>query len=406
MNPTVQPSNPPPSPAPIAVSVDDQRPRGSANSPPPPGPAAVAPRVGGSSARPVWQTLAIVGILLAGLAGGMAILRMKPPAPASEEGHAEHGAAGGEKKDDGHGHGAAEHDAHGHGGAKDAHGGEGRVEMNAAKLKNANLKIEEAGSARVRNTLRLYGKVSANEETMAHVSPRFPGIVKGVRKRLGDPVARGETLATVESNDSLRTYEVKSEVAGTVTAKDVTLGELVNDQKVIFTVTDLSSVYVDLNVYREDFGQLKVGQTVFLGAVRRGSGDANANAGESRPIESTITYLSPFGAENTQSMLARAVVPNPDGALRPGLFINARVVTGEVEAPIAVRAAALQTMDRKPVVFVQEGDRFEARPVEIGERDPEWVEIISGVLPGDKYVAGNSFILKAEIGKEGAAHEH
>ena len=87
MNPTVQPSNPPPSPASVAVSVDDQRPRGSASNPPPPGPAAVAPRLGGSSARPVWQTLAIVGILLAGLAGGMAILRLKPPAPASEEGH-------------------------------------------------------------------------------------------------------------------------------------------------------------------------------------------------------------------------------------------------------------------------------------------------------------------------------
>ena len=277
--------------------------------------------------------------------------------------------------------------------------------MNAAKLKNANLKIEEAGPARVRTTLRLYGKLTANQETMAHVSPRFAGVVKSVRKRLGDPVAKGEIVATVESNDSLRTYDVKSEIAGTVTAKDVTLGELVSNDKVIFTITDLGSVYADLNVYREDFNQLKVGQTVFLGAVRRG-GDANPNADGARPIESTISYLSPFGAENTQSMLARAVVPNPDGTLRPGLFVNARAVIGEVEAPITVRAAAIQVMDNKPVVFVQEGDSFEARPVEIGERDPEWVEIVSGVLPGDKYVSGNSFLLKAEIGKEGAAHEH
>lgn len=354
------------------------------------------------SAGPVGQTLAIVVILLAGLAGGMAILRLKPPAPAAEEGHAEHADAAGDEKKGGHGH------DHGHGG-HDEHGAAGRVEMTVAKLRNADLRIEEAGSARVRTTLRLYGKIAANEETMAHVSPRYPGIVKSVRKRLGDPVARGEVLATVESNDSLRTYEVRSEIAGTVTAKDVTLGELVNDQKVIFAVTDLSTVYVDLNVYREDFDRLKVGQPLFLlgAADRRGVGAGGGDA-ESRPvIESTISYLSPFGAENTQSMLARAVVPNPRGDLRPSLFVNARVVTGETEAPIAVRATAIQVLDGRPVVFVQEDDRsFEARPVEIGERDPEWVEVVSGVLPGDRYVSGNSFLLKAEIGKESAEHEH
>lgn len=200
-----------------------------------------------SGLSPVWQTLLIVVIALVGLAAGTAILRTKPAAPASaEEGHGEHG--GGEKKDEhGHGHGD-----------KDEHGAEGRVEMNAAKLKNANLSVEEAGAHTIQTTLPLYGKVAANEETTAHVSPRFAGIVKSVRKRLGDPVSKGEVLAVVESNDSLRSYDVKSEIAGTITAKEVTLGELVNDQKVMFTVTDLSSVYVDLNVYREDFSQLKV----------------------------------------------------------------------------------------------------------------------------------------------------
>lgn len=403
MNQTAPHPNPLPPSSPVAADGDGHRPRNAAANPPPPrGPAPAAPkRSGGSGAKPVWQTLAIVLILLAGLAGGTAILRMKPPAPAADE-HGHGGGEAGEKKDDGHGHGAGEHEGHGHGG-HDEHGAAGRVEMNAAKLKNANLQIEEAASAPVKTTLRLYGKVAANEENMAHVAPRFAGIVKGVRKRLGDPVARGEVLATVESNDSLRTYDVKSEIAGTVTAKNVTLGELVGNDKSMFTVTDLSSVYVDLNVHREDFGQLRVGQKVFLVASRRG-GDPGAD--EPLPIESTVSYLSPFGAENTQSMLARAVVPNPDGVLRPGLFINARVVTGEFEAPVAVKAAALQVMDEKTVVFVQEGDSFEARTVELGHRDPEWVEIVSGVLPGDQYVAGNSFILKAEIGKEGAAHEH
>lgn len=317
---------------------------------------------------PVWQTLAIVVILVAGLAAGTAILRLNPTeAPAAEEEH---------------------HEAHG-----DEHA---HVEMNAAKLKNAGLVLEEAGAHPIRTTLPLYGKVAANEETTAHVSPRFPGVVKSVRKRLGDPVAKGEVLAVVESNDSLRSYEVKSEIAGTVTAKDVTLGELVNDQRSMFTVTDLSSVYVNLNVYREDFGQLKVGQKVLLGAADD----------DEIEMEGAIDYLSPFGAENTQSMLARVVAPNPQGELRPGLFVNAAVVIGEAQAAVAVRAAALQMMDQKPVVFVQEGDGFEARPVETGRRDAGWVEILSGVQPGDPYVAVKSFLLKAELGKEGAEHEH
>lgn len=317
---------------------------------------------------PVWQTLAIVVILIVGLAVATAILRLEPAgSPPAEEAH-------------------AEHEAHGEGGQ--------HVEMNAAKLKNAGLVIEEAGPHSIRTTLPLAGKVAANDEMTAHVSPRFPGIVKSVRKRLGDPVAKGEVLAVVESNDSLRSYEVKSEIAGTVTAKDVTLGELVNDQRSMFTVTDLSSVYVDLNVYRGDFGQLKAGQKVLLDSAE-----------DALPPESVIDYLSPFGAENTQTMLARVVAPNPRGELRPGLFVKAAVVIGEAQAPVAVRAAAIQMMEQKPVIFVQEGDGFEARPVEAGRRDAAWVEILSGVQPGDKYVAGNSFLLKAELGKEGAAHE-
>lgn len=322
------------------------------------------------------QPLAIVLIVLASVALGLVILRSKPPAPAKEAGHDEH--------------------AQGAGGHNHDHGAESRVAMIGAKLKNADLVIAEAGSAKIKTTLRLYGKVSANEEATAHVTARFPGVVKAVKKRLGDAVAKGETLAVVESNDSLRAFDVKSEIAGTVTARDVTLGESVNDQKSMFTVTDLSSVWVDLNVYREDFPQLKVGQKVLV----------EAGVGDARPVACELSYLSPFGSENTQTMLARAVVPNVGNALRPGLFVHARVVLDESEAAVAVAAAALQTVNNQPVVFVQEGESFEARVVELGQRDSEWVEIISGVLPGEKYAAANSFILKADLGKEGAAHEH
>ncbi len=275
------------------------------------------------------------------------------------------------------------------------HGGERHIELTPEALKNANLTIEEAGSAKIKTTLSVYGKISANEEAIAHVMPRFPGLVKEVRKRLGDAVKKGDVLAVIESNESLRAYEVKSEIAGTVITKDISLGEAVPGDKKIFIVADLSSVWVDLTIFRRDFAQLKPGQPVVIHADEGGE-----------PIPGTITYISPFGSENTQSALARAEIPNPDGSLRPGLFVNALIVTGEVEAPVAVKNEATQTIEGKTVVFVQEDDAFEKREVETGARDSERVEILSGLLPGDKYVAGNSFILKADLGKAEAEHEH
>ena len=320
------------------------------------------------------QLILIPIIIAAAVFGGWKIINTKPPAPKGE--HAE----------EGRGHGEQGHEEHGK---------EGHVELSAAARKNANLKIEEAGPAKIKTLLPLYGKIASNEETLAHVQPRFPGVVKEVRKRLGDKVGKGDVLAVVESNESLRTYEIKSEVAGTVIQKDVTLGEFVKNEDTIYTIADLTAVWVDLAVFREDFKKLKVGQPV----------EIHPGAGE-EAIQDKVAYISPFGTEGTQSMLARCVVPNPDGDLRPGLFATAEIVTGEIEAPVAVKLAAIQTLKEKTVVFVEEGDAFEAREVELGARDNAFVEVLSGLLPGDKYVSENSFILKAELGKAEAEDEH
>ena len=267
-----------------------------------------------------------------------------------------------------------------------------KVKLTPEARKNANLKIEEAEASKVKTLLPLYGKIAANEEALAHVQPRFPGIVKEVRKRLGDHVAKGEVLAVVESNDSLRSYEIKSEIAGTVIKKDIALGEFAKNEDTIFSIADLSSVWVDLSVFRQDFARLQTGQSVWI----HPGDDADS-------IETKVAYISPFGTEGTQTMLARCVVPNPKGDLRPGLFVTAEVATGEADAPVTVRLAAIQTLKEKTVVFVEDGDVFVAREVELGAKDAERVEILSGLLPGDKYVSDNSFILKAEIGKSEAA---
>ncbi len=229
--------------------------------------------------------------------------------------------------------------------------------------------------------------------------PRFPGVVKAVRKRLGDRVERGEVLAQVESNESLKVYDVVSGIQGTVIHKDITPGEFVKDDKMIFTIADLATVWIDLSIFRQEFGLLRQGQQVEL---HTGVGHVTGE----QHIQAKIDYISPFGSEGSQTMLARCVVPNPDGSLRPGLFVDGEIITGEVEAPVAVNNAAIQTVENRTVVFVEEGDAFEAREVELGVKDNERVEITSGLLPGDRYVAANSFIIKAELGKGEAEHAH
>jgi cobalt-zinc-cadmium efflux system membrane fusion protein len=272
---------------------------------------------------------------------------------------------------------------------------EGRVELAPDAAQAAGIEVAPAGPARLRSTIALNGRIVTNEDALAHIMPRFSGLAKSVRKRLGDPVERDELLAVIESNESLHAYEVRSRIGGTVIFKEITPGEFVANDREIYVVADLSTVWADLQVYRRDFAALRVGQRVFVDA-----GDG------SPPVESAISYLSPIGSENTQTLLARAIVPNPDGSWRPGLFVTAQVEVDATDVPVAVRASALQRLRDWDVVFRNEGDVFEAQPIEPGRRDGEWVEVVSGLAAGDAYAAAGSFVLKADVGKAGAAHDH
>lgn len=272
---------------------------------------------------------------------------------------------------------------------------EGRTTMSAEAVKSSGIVVESSGPAKIRTTIKVNGRVQPNEDHMTHVIPRYPGIVKKINKRLGDPVAKDEVVAVVESNESLQAYEVKASLAGTVIGKDVRQGEFVKEGEVIYVVADLSTVWVDLNVPRKDFDKLKIGETV---TVFAGEGLTNATG--------RISYISPFGAEDTQTMLARVELPNPTGAWRPGLFVTGEIVVDEAEVPVAVKTSALQTFRDWDVVFMAEGGMFEIAILELGRRDGEWAEVVSGLSAGQKYATENSFIIKADILKSGASHDH
>jgi len=282
----------------------------------------------------------------------------------------------------------------GHGAEKGHDDHDEGVKLTDAQIAAAGIEMLTAGPRELRDILRLNGMIQPNQEAMVRVTPRFPGVIRSMRKRLGDKVKKDEVLATIESNQSLTTYELKAPIDGTVIDRDGTLGEFAAEARPLFTIADLSTMWIDFAVYRRDFAKVRLGDAVSIDVEDGGP-----------PIEAKIDYVSPIGASDTQSSIARAVVPN-DGRLRPGLFVDGRVVLSAKPVDVAVRTSALQTLEGKTVVFVRDGDTFAAREVELGGRDADWVEVTFGLLAGDVYAAKNSFVVKAEIGKGSAAHEH
>ncbi len=192
--------------------------------------------------------------------------------------------------------------------------------------------------------LHLNGIVQPNQETLVKVTPRFPGVIRSMRKRLGDKVKKDEVLATVESNQSLTVYELKAPIDGTVIDRDGTLGEFASEAKPIFTIADLSTMWVDFAVFRK-----RLLEASALGdAVSIDVGDGGA------PIEAKLDYLSPIGASDTQSAIARATVPNGDGGCGRACSWTARSCCRPQPVDVAVSTGALQTLEGKNVVFVRE----------------------------------------------------
>ena len=293
--------------------------------------------------------------------------------------------------------GLSEHaDRHGDHESHDEHGrhGMGRIRLEAGAMEQSGISIDTAKPRRMALNLSLQGRVVPNEERQAHVHPRFPGLIREVRKQLGEPVRKGDVLAIVESNESMQPYSVTSQIDGTVVRKHATIGETASGEEELFTVADLSTVWVDFQVYRQDFPRLKTGQRVRIFA-------------DGVPFaETSLTYLAPVSEEHTQTLLVRAVLANRNGAWPPGLFVQGDVAVESFAAPSAVRLEGVQTLEGKPVVFVREGGEFEAREVQLGRRDGDWVEIVSGLENGEAYASRNSFVLKADLGKGEAEHEH
>ena len=345
---------------------------------------------------------------------------------------------------------------------------EGRVHMSAEQAREGGLVVETVGPATIDAAVSLSGEVALNADRTVHIVPRVGGVAARVMKNLGDRVARGDVLAVIESGEianlrsdylaavrrqqllkstadreeelfrkkissqeeylraknayeeatitvrstgeklsaigiapsaagrgSLASIALRSPIAGTVIAKNLNAGQSVSGSETVFAVADLSSVWIDIAVPANHIGAVRSGQNV---TVHAPATNMRANG--------TVSYVgSLLGGEN-RTARARVVLPNPRAEWQPGTFVNVLLTTSRQNVPLAVKAEALQTFRDWDVVFIQVGEDYEVRPLELGRRDEQWVEVTSGLEAGQRYVTKNSFLLKADVLKAGASHDH
>jgi cobalt-zinc-cadmium efflux system membrane fusion protein len=262
-----------------------------------------------------------------------------------------------------------------------------RVHIEAAIAAQSGVRTAPVGPGVIRDEHEVQGLLLPIDGRNAHIMARFPGPVRAVRVAVGDRVTAGQTLAVIESNVSLSDYAVTAPLAGTVLSRNVAVGDLAGD-KPLFEIADLSKLWVDIHLFGGDAEHLHAGLPV---EVMRLSDNVRSST--------TLDRVLPGMATASQSTVGRAIVINTDGNWRPGASVRVRVSVSQDAVARVVPLEAIQSLRGQEVVFVREGENYEARPVKLGRRDGHYAEVLDGVAIGDDVVVEQSYLIKADIEK-------
>ncbi|MGE8387407.1 MAG: efflux RND transporter periplasmic adaptor subunit [Pseudomonas sp.] len=365
--------------------------------------------------------------------------------------------------------GETSHDDHGdgsHGHAEEAGEAheeeEGQLHLSSAQIESAGIQLAAAAPRELGTAISFPGEIRFDEDRTAHVVPRVPGVVEAVHADLGQAVKRGQVLAVIASQQisDLRSeqqaaqrrlelarltfqreqqlwqerisaeqdyqqarqalqeaeialanarqkvaavgpagagnrYELRAPFDAVVVEKHLTVGEVVDETSNAFTLSDLSRVWATFAVAPRDLLKVTTGRSVTVSAPDLGA-----------EVEGKVNYVGSLLGEQNRAATVRATLANPNGAWRPGLFVNIAVSVERFNAAVVVPVSALQTWEEQTVVFARTEEGFEARPVKAGRRDAGQVEITEGLAAGTQVAAAGSFVLKSELGKGSAEHSH
>lgn len=371
---------------------------------------------------------------------------------------------------EGHGHdeGNAEHSDEDS--SEEGHAEEGEIQLTSQQMVEQGLKVAVASTGLVEKLTTLPGKLVVNTDQQAHISPNFSGHVEQVNVALGQSVQKGQTLAVlilpelIDQQANLRMAQVnldlarkdyqreqqlwsqgisakqdyqraenayrqaqitvqssqarlnalgasgnnngrfliKAPISGVISKKDIVVGENVQLADQLFVIENLKDLWLEFNLPNTSNIQLQVGQ--ILNFKTNGS-DQNYQA--------KVQTLNPEADLQTGRLQVRAKVTTQADVLRPNVLVNVFVTDAQAKTALRVQKKALQQVEGKPVVFVIESEEkglvhLKAQPIEVGvsSQDGQWLEVISGLTEGQKYIADGSFLLKSELEKDEAGHGH
>jgi len=286
----------------------------------------------------------------------------------------------------------ADHDDHDdHGEDEDDHEGEQATTIGADNARASGIGTALAGPGDLSRTVKTYGRVVVPSYQISHIRARFPGLIKRVAVEIGDAVDAGDLLATVEANESLKSYSIKAPITGMVTERHANAGELAQDQ-VLFSIVNPARLWAELRVFEGQLSDIRVEQPLRLSSA-------------TQEAQSVIKNIMPSLDEHP-FVIARAELDNTAGIWSPGMFVEGDIVVETLSVSLAVDNRALQTLDGQRGVFTQHGERYEFHPLTLGRSDGRFSEVLEGLSLSDRYVVENSYLIKADIEKSGAEHEH
>lgn len=182
-------------------------------------------------------------------------------------------------------------------------------------------------------------------------------------------------------------FPLTAPFSGTVIEKKAVLGELAQPDASLFTVADLSILWIESNLFEKDLGKVKVGAQAAV--------TVSAYPGE--VFKGLLTYISSTMDRETRTVKARVEVPNTDGRLKPEMFATVAIGTGGSVKTLLVPEGAVLLLQGQPTVFVAESGGFEPRAVEVGERVQGYAVLKSGVVAGESVVVSGAYALKARL---------